>query len=107
MKTMYIAGKISGLPYHRTYLKFLLREIMIWFWGYKPVNPMREISKDWNYEDQVRYGCILAIWSDCIYLSHNWRRSHGAYRELRSYLRSGQKEIVYFKMPKHIIKLFK
>lgn len=87
-ETIYIAGKISGLPYWRTYFKFLLREIMLWICGYDPINPMRVIPKDWEYHQQVQYGIHLAIGADCIYLAHNWRNSKGAYRELRAYMRS-------------------
>jgi hypothetical protein len=94
-KTIYIAGKISGLPYKRTYYKFLLRELYLWFMGFNPVNPMREIPKDWTWHQQVEEGKNLAIECDCIYLSHNWRDSKGAYRELLAYLRAGKKLIVY------------
>lgn len=95
-ETIYIAGKISGLPYWRTYLKFALRWLMLWVLGYKPVNPMFEIPKKWSYNSQVSWGKYLAMECDHIYLAHNWRRSPGAFRELRAYLRTGKKKIKWF-----------
>lgn len=96
MKTIYIAGKISGLPFRRTYLKFLLREIMLKILGYAPMNPMRLIGNDWGYNEQVAYGCTLASWADCIYLSHNWKNSPGAKEELKAYIFTGKTEIYMF-----------
>jgi hypothetical protein len=97
-RTIYIAGKISGLPYKRTYYKFLLREMFLLFMGFEPINPMRTIPKDQTWFEQVEMGKQLAIQSDCIYLSHNWNRSKGAYRELLAYLRTGKDKVVQSKL---------
>lgn len=96
MKTIYIAGKISGLPFRRTYVKFFLREIMLFIMGYKPINPMREVPNDWPYQDQIEAGIINASRADCIYLSHNWRNSPGAIKELEAYIYYGNTEIYMF-----------
>lgn len=95
MKTVYIAGKISGLPYRRTYLKFLFIEIVLVLSGYDPINPMREIPQDWTWEQQVEKGKYLATEADAIYLISNWRNSKGAYRELLAYMRTGKRTIIY------------
>lgn len=109
-KTIYIAGKISGLPYKRTYLKFLCREIWLLFMGFDPINPMREIPNHWTWERQVERGKQIACDCDCIYLSHNWRRSKGAYRELRAYRQTGKNLVIYedfFKPVKNLFRLIK
>jgi|ERR1035441_1565056 hypothetical protein len=96
MRTIYIAGKITGLPFRRTYLKFLLREIMLLFYGFKPTNPMRDVPNDWEYGQQMSMCLYLVHENDCIYLSHNWRNSPGAKKELKTYIDRGKTEIYMF-----------
>lgn len=94
-KTIYIAGKITGLPYRRTWLKFWLREMMLRWHGFNVVNPMCEIPKHWSWQDAISACLILVERCDCIYVAHNWRESKGAYRELRLARKLG-KQIFHF-----------
>ena len=94
-KTIYIAGKVTGLPYRRTWLKFWLREKFLQWHGFNTINPMREIPRSYSWQDAM-YSCLLLVsHCDCIYIAHNWRRSKGAYREVRLARKLG-KTIFYF-----------
>ena len=97
-KTIYIAGKISGLNYTATFLKFWLREKLLWCSGFRPINPMRIVPKSWPYEKQMDLCLDLVALSDCIYLSDNWRNSDGARRELAHHFCVGKNSIYQFKI---------
>ena len=91
--TMYIAGKISGLPYRRTWLKFYLREQMLRLFGFYPLNPMRLVPNNISYKEQMEICLDIVPNADCIYLSHNWRRSSGVIRELNNYIDTNKTSI--------------
>ena len=95
--TVYIAAKISGLPYWTTYYHFMLREIRLKLLGYKTINPMRCVPKHLSYDEQMSICLLLVKCASTIYIGSNWNDSKGAKKELREYLRTGKNEVIYYR----------
>ncbi len=89
MKTVYIAGKVTGLPYLPTVEKFNQAEQRLSKAGYKVVNPMKIVPEETTWQDAMKT-CVAAISQcDCIYMLHDWKQSEGAVMELETALRLG------------------
>lgn len=65
---------------------------------------MRVVPKNWGYGEQMALCFDLVNIADCIYISHNWRNSPGAFRELREHFRGEKIAIYYYKFPFKILK---
>lgn len=78
---VYIAGKVTGLPYDEVVAKFSKAEAEIKAKGYEVVNPMNLCPKDMDWSECMKI-CIKAL-DDCdyIYLLPDWKKSRGARRE--------------------------
>lgn len=77
-RKIYIAGKVSGLPYDVSYRNFMLAEIKLINRG-ETVNPMRICKAHWSWLRCM----IVCVWNltmkcDRIYLLNNWHKSKGA-----------------------------
>lgn len=80
---IYIAGKISGLPFDETFKKFERIEKELRLQGLKVINPMKlGISATWTYEEQMAK-CIEVIETraTAIFLLSDWSKSTGAQQE--------------------------
>lgn len=82
-RTIYIAGKLTGLPRWYVVLKFGIIEFMLLIQGYIVLNPVRYINRHTAYEDAMKICFNLIERSDYIYLQFDWVWSPGAKRELR------------------------
>ncbi len=75
---VYIAGKVTGLPYKETFDKFLKAEEMLRKLGLEVVNPMRLVTQGTDWQSAMRI-CIPALYGcNAIYLLHDWLESRGA-----------------------------
>jgi len=77
---IYIAGKITGLPYEKVVEKFNERSEIIRSRGHEPVSPIDvspfKPSKEWH---DYMIDCIGALlMCDGIYMISNWGQSKGA-----------------------------
>ena len=76
---VYIAGKVTGMPYIPTYYKFQKREKELQDLGYSVFNPMKKCSQSWSY---FRCMCVcifnLLFRCDKISLLDDWQDSRGA-----------------------------
>jgi hypothetical protein len=84
-KTVYIAGKVTGLPRWFVVLKF-------WFWqtyfelkGYEVKNPVKFIGNRCKNEKKVMACCINVLSYTCqyIFMIPGWRKSKGANKEFK------------------------
>lgn len=84
MKKIYIAGKVTGLPYGQAYNKFSKIEQELREKGFETVNPMKIVPKDIDSWENAMKICIKSL-IDCdgIYLLPNWQQSRGASLEAR------------------------
>ena len=83
-KTIYIAGKVTGLPQQEVTNKFADVQINLERFGFKVVNPI-EVVGDWNVTwDTAMKKCIKALIDcDAIYLMDCHTQSVGAMIELQ------------------------
>lgn len=79
---IYIAGKVTGLPWRDTYLKFTKAQIELEAQGYCVINPMNIVSRSANWNDAMRI-CISYIpHADEMFLLRDYKDSKGAMFEL-------------------------
>lgn len=75
---VYIAGKVTGLPYDEVYAKFRAAQLKLEAQGYNVYNPCEHIDKHEHWEQAMRKAIILLCKSDFIYLLPDWHLSDGA-----------------------------
>jgi len=95
-KKIYIAGKVSGLPYEETLLKFTSYHLELMNQGHLPVVPLHLCNKDDAWHIAMRK-CIAELCTcDEIHLLPDWRDSPGAMMEHQLATQLGIK-IIYCK----------
>lgn len=84
MKTIYIAGKVTGVPVAERINKFQSAETMLQKRGWKTINPIKLVtdpSTDWQLAMDI---CFKALKNcDCIYMLPCSVDSKGAQLELQ------------------------
>ena len=82
MKTIYIAGKITGLPIEEARANFEKAEKKLTKQGFKVVNPMKlPHNHDKKWESYMKECITELLKCDSIYLLKNWAMSRGAIME--------------------------
>ncbi len=79
IKTIYISGKITGLPISEVIVKFQTAETKIRRFGFEPINPLNNglpLEADWA--DQMGRDIALLLRCDAIYMLPDWEQSEGA-----------------------------
>ena len=77
-RTVYIAGKVTGLPYTEVYAKFKAKQLELEADGYEVVNPCEITPADAEWQAAMRI-CIKAlVQCDSICLLPDWYLSDGA-----------------------------
>lgn len=78
MSKIYIAGKVSGIPYEQVLEKFAFAEKEVASKGAFPVSPVRFCKPEWNWNKCMR-NCIRRLMEcDGIYMLKDWKQSKGA-----------------------------
>lgn len=78
MNKVYIAGKVTGLPYKQVYAKFKTMQTKLEAMGFEVVNPCEITAADSPWNGAMRT-CIKALMEcDCICLLPCWGFSKGA-----------------------------
>lgn len=79
---IYIAGKVTGLNYNQTKVKFDHIERWLISLGHTPVNPIKLVpeNEDW---DKAMHICLQELYKcEAIYLISDWIDSRGAKTEV-------------------------
>lgn len=82
---IYIAGKITGLPFEEVQAKFQKVENALHREGLKVINPLKlGIPHSWTWREQLD-ACLKVITKEAtaIYLLSDWKDSPGAKEEFR------------------------
>jgi hypothetical protein len=79
---VYIAGKISGLDYDVTFLKFKSAQLKLEARGYYVLNPMELVHKEANWEDAMRICLSFLPYAQYIYTLPDCKDSKGAIIEI-------------------------
>lgn len=75
---IYIAGKITGLPYNEVQQKFQAAKEKLEAQGFMVLNPCDFMPIDENWHTAMRKASTLLNMADHIYLLPDWRESEGA-----------------------------
>lgn len=83
MKTVYIAGKVTGLKYEEVCVKFAAAQERLENRGFKVVNPMEIVPREATWSEAMRI-CLAAL-PECqmIYMLRCSVNSRGAKIELQ------------------------
>lgn len=76
--TIYLAGKVSGLPYPVVYAKFRAKQLELEALGHQVLNPCEIIPEDAPWREAMRTAIMLLCTSDYICLLPCWKTSKGA-----------------------------
>ncbi len=78
---VYIAGKVTGIPYNDAFDKFQKAELMLTKLGLQVINPMRIVPPGCDWKSAMRL-CIASLCQcNAIYLLSDWKESKGACME--------------------------
>ncbi len=75
---IYIAGKVTGLPYRETFNKFLAAEELLKSLGQEVINPMRIVPPNDTWQNAMRLCMASLCKCNAIYLLDDFKESRGA-----------------------------
>lgn len=78
IKVVYIAGKVTGLPYDEVFAKFNAYEMLLESMGYIVINPCRVIHPDEDWDLAMKICLNLLQFADNILMLPDWEDSKGA-----------------------------
>jgi hypothetical protein len=75
---VYIAGKVTDLPYDEVYAKFMAKQLELEAQNFIVLNPCMHIDKNEHWETAMRQALKLLLDADFICLLPDWADSKGA-----------------------------
>lgn len=75
---VYIAGKVTGLPYKEVVVKFHKAQIALEEAGYFVINPIALVHEGADWQQAMRICLSYLPLADHIHLLHDWQDSEGA-----------------------------
>lgn len=75
---VYIAGKVTGLPYNEVYAKFKVKQLELESHGYEVVNPCEITPSDADWQSAMRICIAALVQCHSICLLPCWIDSEGA-----------------------------
>lgn len=86
---VYIAGRVTGLPYDEVYAKFRAKQLELEADQFFVLNPCEHIAADCDWEEAMRTAIMLLVNADFICLLPDWSESEGAKLERSLALKLG------------------
>lgn len=80
-KKIYIAGKVSGLPYAQCSMKFGKHEQILRTQGHEPIVPLNLVNRTDSWETAMKKCIAALVTCDEIHLLPDWMDSNGAIME--------------------------
>jgi len=93
-KTIFIAGKVSGLPENQVKEKFSRAAEELAMMGYKVVSPASLYEREKSWEDVTRDNIRYMLECDEVHLLPCWQESRGAQLERDIAIRLGM-QVIY------------
>lgn len=82
MPKIYIAGKITGEHYEKTFKKFHNAEIYLYSLNYSVINPTKIIDRETDWKEAMRICIRQLVECDVVYALKDWKESEGAKIEI-------------------------
>ena len=90
LPVIYIAGKVTGLPYKEVTAKFKIKQLELEAMDFFVLNPVDVINdEDCNWQEAMRVSVMLLANADYICLLPDWWDSDGAKLERELAMRLG------------------
>jgi hypothetical protein len=103
-KTLFLSGRVSGLPYWWVYIKFLFWDFILSMLAFHVWNPTRQIHKDTMWDDALRI-CLENLHDqDYIFLIPGFRKSGGAMVERYEAIKQNKRFVSFWFNKKERIK---
>lgn len=80
-KRIYIAGKVTGIPYQQAKANFQNAKIILEATGWEVINPLEHIEQHEDWDKAMRIAITQMLTCDAIYLLRNYKQSEGAMLE--------------------------
>lgn len=95
---IYIAGKVTGLPYKEVKSKFAWAEGQVRRLGFTPVNPINnELPFDSPWSEHMAQDIKLLLECEAIYLQTDWENSRGA--RIEQYIAKETGMVIIYQLP--------
>lgn len=78
MSKIYIAGKVTGLPYAETSMKFGKYEKTLRDQGHEPIVPLNIVNRTDDWPTAMKKCIAALVTCDEIHFLHDWYNSIGA-----------------------------
>jgi hypothetical protein len=78
LPVVYLAGKVTGLPYKDVWLKFITKKMELEAKGFFVINPLEHVSEHEDWKKAMRISVVMLAVSDHVYLLDDWHLSTGA-----------------------------
>lgn len=90
LPVIYIAGKVSGLPYEEVKRKFKMKQLQLEALDFFVLNPVDIVADgDCSWTEAMRVSVMLLANADFICLLPDWKDSEGAKLEMALALKLG------------------
>lgn len=95
---VYIAGKITGLPYEEVKEKFTWASEQIRKLGFTPISPInKDLPYDADWHEHMVQDINLLLGCEAIYLQMDWENSKGA--RIEQYIAKEMGMLIIYQLP--------
>jgi len=78
LPVVYVAGKVTNLPYNEVWTKFKVKQLELESKGFFVINPMEHVNETEGWQKAMRICVMLLAVSDHVCLLNDWHLSKGA-----------------------------
>lgn len=80
---VYIAGRVTNLPYDDVKKKFEAAETLLQIHSYEPISPLKYVNQDAKPDIAMSILLPIMLTCDAVFTLHDWEQSEGAQIEVQ------------------------